>query len=155
MVVPRRKSAPLSAPEIIILCALFILHWIIVLGFATYIWWGTPKYDALYIACFAIMVFSWLFFGGCPISVVERGMLYTNAKTIPGFFNPSLQFYQNPSTWTFLQMSIINVLYVVNVAFVLNRLKAHKIITIIVCIALMIILAESRIHEFNIVNKSK
>ena len=148
----QRKSAVLTPAEIMVLACLFVLHWGIVIALCSYMLWGKRKGDVAYLIFFSMMVLSWSFFHGCPISDYERHILYVNPAELPAYVNPSLQLYQNTSIVSFIFMTIVNIVHIGTIAFVMQRIGIPHVVTILICMILGFIMAEARIHEFKSLN---
>jgi hypothetical protein len=146
---PKRRTTELSLAEYVALSMLFVLHWLIVLGFSTYALWGRPQWDKAYLALFALMILAWTFCKNCPISMVEKKLLYEYPDSLPSYFNPSLQFYQNTTMVSFLFMATINILYIATNAFVMYRMRIKYPVLLVYCMVIGFVLADARWHEYN------
>lgn len=101
----------------------FVLHWTLVIGLSTYLFWASPKTDWIYLGVWALLYAQWIFHGSCYLSTFERSMLYNNTDATQNIFiNPSLQFYTGGNLWTFALAVFITAMYLVNFAYVLHRI---------------------------------
>lgn len=148
--------------QILVLALLFVLHWSIIIGLTTYVFWfptlqkkstrSIKNADYAYLIFFTLMIISWCIFGACPISTIEKHILYVSPESIPGFVNPSLQLYQGTNTASFLAMSFINCMYFYNLIIVFNRLKFPPAIAMIYLLVLGVMMGTSRIYEYQSLN---
>lgn len=109
----------ISISDKIKLGILFIIHWIIVIVFSTYILWSKPNWDCYFISAIVILVIHWLILNDCIITKLERDILLQYTEIDHG--HPSLQFFTGLNIYTFLLLLIINICYCVNIFIVFNR----------------------------------
>lgn len=141
------EKNPLTTTAKVALAALFVLHWIIILVLATYALWAPRKYDKFYMIFFCAMIVVWFWLKSCPISRIERRILYKHSDRMPTYINPSIQFYQPSGFLSLGLMSIISIVYVANVFAVLRRMESPYAINVIFCMVVTFVMAEARYYE--------
>lgn len=100
------------------LAYLFAIHWVYVLAIASYLWWGSPRYDRIYLFIMGLTILHWLLLGDCFIAKLERGALGRAAER---YLSPSIQFYQGPTPLTVGVSVVLNALYGITMVVVLLR----------------------------------
>lgn len=132
----------------------FILHWALVTGLCTYMFWGRPAYDKWYIFAWVVLISHWFVLGHCIISLVEKKILYDDeeAEDIP-FLNPSMQFFiPGGNMWTFALSILVMIMYVANIAVVAYRNTVHPAFVMILGGSLLAYFSYWRYQEFLYMN---
>lgn len=109
----------MNTPAIIVIIA----HWIFIVYFSTYIFWGSKKYDLIYLTTFALLCISWVVFKGCIIVSFERRLLNYHSSDQQKYtgIDPSFSFYTG-NKYLGLSFAIaMSLAYSVNLFIVLQR----------------------------------
>jgi hypothetical protein len=140
----------------IILLLLFLIHWAFVLIAITYIWWGRPQYDKIYLFALLLLIIHWLILGDCIISKIEKTIMHSQSELLEKpFLNPSIQFYQGSSMFTLVISSLLPIMYIINMCYVLNRLKVNIVFIILAAFAFLAYSARFRIQEYQYIKNMK
>ena len=112
----------------IILVIGFILHWIFIIGIATYFIWGKPEYDIYLFYTLIFLFITWNFvWKDCIASYYEKKII-KNVLDLTRLRNPSINLYNYTNNVTILIDILICVLPTFNFAFVMIRNNFPNII---------------------------
>lgn len=100
------------------LAYLFAMHWIYIIAISTYLWWGSPRYDRLYLFIMGAMILHWLLLGECLVTIIERQLL---GRGDENYLCPSMQFYQGNTPITLWISIAFGAIYLVTIFVVLMR----------------------------------
>ena len=125
----------------------FLLHWIMVILFATYAFIFDKTYDGVYITLWILLILHWIILNDCYISKIEKQFIYGSLEQVPPFSNPSIQFYTGSNIFTWIVALVIFIMFTVNAYIVLRRNNVPFWIVVLCCISIAFIPVVIRVME--------
>jgi FlaA1/EpsC-like NDP-sugar epimerase len=133
----------------ILLGILFLLHWGTSFLFGSYIWWGKPEWDGIFLFTITLLVLHWIILRDCCISWAEKRLLHTEPRFMKGFYHhPSLQFYQNPSVWSIAIVYAFCLMYILNVSYVFLRNQVPSSLVILFAVVMIFFVSYKKIYDY-------
>lgn len=127
------------------------VHFGFIIAASTYMFWAPPQFDWLYVLIFALTVSSWFIFNDCIGSVWEKRAYYPDYDSNPDkykYINPSFTFYTENEYIGLIVTSVMSVMYLINISFVLTRMKVPIALVIIITVILGVYFVYTRIANY-------